>query len=85
MIKFLKFGGGGEETGVALGKGFVPVNRVKELSGKGFSEPEMIDVLRREGYSAEEIDRAFSMIANVAARKNARHWNCFKCRMDLNT
>ena len=60
MIKFLKFGGGGEESGPALGKGFVPVNRVKELSVKGFSEPEMIDVLRREGFSAEEIDRALT-------------------------
>jgi len=60
MIKFLKFGGGGEESGPALGKGFVPVNRVKELSIKGFSEPEMIDVLRREGFSAEEIDRALT-------------------------
>jgi DNA-binding transcriptional MerR regulator len=60
MIKFLKFGGGREEAGPTLGKGFVPVNRVKELSGKGFSEPEMIDVLRREGFSAEEIDRALT-------------------------
>ena len=33
---------------------------VKELSDKGFSEPEMIDVLRKEGFSAEEIDRGLT-------------------------
>ena len=32
-------------------KGFTPTDRVKELAGRGFSEPEMIDVLRREGFS----------------------------------
>jgi uncharacterized coiled-coil DUF342 family protein len=38
----------------------VPVERVKELSSKGFSELEMIDVLRKEGYSPEEMDRALT-------------------------
>jgi len=37
-----------------------PVDRIKELTTKGFSELEIIDVLRREGYSPEEIDRALS-------------------------
>ncbi|MEM5836441.1 MAG: hypothetical protein QXR09_01740 [Candidatus Aenigmatarchaeota archaeon] len=33
-----------------------PVERIKELSSKGFSEVEIIDILRKEGYSPEEID-----------------------------
>jgi len=37
-----------------------PVERVKELSSHGFSEPEIIDVLRREGYSPQEIDLALT-------------------------
>jgi len=42
------------------GKGFVPVDRARQLMSKGFSETEVIDVLRREGYSAEEIDKALT-------------------------
>ncbi|MGC9200440.1 MAG: hypothetical protein ACP5F8_00540 [Candidatus Aenigmatarchaeota archaeon] len=37
-----------------------PIGRVKELSSHGFSEPEIIDVLRKEGYSPKEIDIALS-------------------------
>lgn len=37
-----------------------PVNRVRELTSKGFSELEVIDVLRKEGYSPEEIDNSLS-------------------------
>ncbi|MCC5994212.1 MAG: hypothetical protein LM587_01305 [Candidatus Aenigmarchaeota archaeon] len=37
-----------------------PVERVKELSSHGFSEPEIVDVLRREGYSPKEIDLALT-------------------------
>jgi hypothetical protein len=44
---------------MSVGKG-MPIDRVKELSGKGFSEPDMIDVLRKEGYSPEEIDSALT-------------------------
>lgn len=44
----------------ALPTRIVPTERVKDLAAKGFSEPEMIDVLRREGYSPEEIDRALT-------------------------
>jgi len=59
MIKLLGLGKKAEAP-PRLGKGFVPTDRVKELSDKGFSEPEMIDVLRKEGFSAEEIDRALT-------------------------
>ena len=38
----------------------VPIDRVKELSSKGFSEVEIIDVLRKEGYSPDEIDAALT-------------------------
>jgi len=37
-----------------------PVERVKELSSHGFSEPEIIDVLRKEGYNPQEIDIALT-------------------------
>jgi DNA-binding transcriptional MerR regulator len=44
----------------AAGKGYVPVERVKDLTSKGFSEPEVIDILRSEGFSPEEIDKALT-------------------------
>ena len=62
MIKFLGLGGKKEEK---LGKGFIPTDRVKELSEKGFSEPEIIDVLRKEGFSADEIDRALTQALKI--------------------
>ncbi|MEM5829263.1 MAG: hypothetical protein QW040_00555 [Candidatus Aenigmatarchaeota archaeon] len=34
----------------------VPIERIRELSSRGFSEVEIIDILRKEGYSPEEID-----------------------------
>ena len=37
-----------------------PVERVKELSSHGFSEPEIIDILRKEGYNPQEIDLALT-------------------------
>ncbi len=43
-----------------IGKGIIPIEKIKSLSNKGFSEPEMIDVLRKEGYSSEEIDSALT-------------------------
>ena len=39
-----------------------PVERVRELSSHGFSEPEIIDILRREGYSPQEIDLALTQV-----------------------
>lgn len=50
-------------------KGFVPMERVHDLANKGFSEPEMIDVLRKEGYPPEAIDTALtqSIKSNVAS------------------
>lgn len=38
------------------------MERVRELSSHGFSEPEIIDVLRREGYSPQEIDLALTQV-----------------------
>lgn len=51
-LSFLKKGQQGERG--------VPVDRVRELTTKGFSELEVIDVLRKEGYSPEEIDKSLS-------------------------
>ena len=48
------------------GKGHVPTERVRGLSDKGFSEPEIIDVLRKEGYSAEEIDRSLTQVLRIS-------------------
>ena len=44
----IKLFGGGKEEAPPLGKGNVPTDRVKDLSSRGFSEPEIIDVLRKE-------------------------------------
>lgn len=44
----------------STGKGYVPVEKIRELASKGFSEPDMIDVLRKEGFSADEIDKALT-------------------------
>lgn len=44
-----------EDTG---GRGYVPTDRTLELMGKGFSEVDTIDALRREGFSPMEIDSA---------------------------
>jgi len=48
-----------EPETMVSGRG-VPLDRVKELATKGFSEPDMIDVLRKEGYSPDEIDGALT-------------------------
>lgn len=58
---------------VLPGKGFDPTDRVREMASRGFSEPEMIDVLRREGFSPEEIDRALttSLRMNVTGETGA--------------
>lgn len=63
MIKFL--GGGGKKTPEKSkvgggGKGFVPVDKAKDMSNKGFTEPEIIDALRKEGFSSMEIDSALT-------------------------
>ena len=51
MIKLFGLGGKKEpEKGPKMGKGFVPTDKVKELSGRGFSEPEIVDALRKEGF-----------------------------------
>ena len=63
MIKL--FAGKKEEEIPKMGKGFIPTDRVRELSGKGFSEPEMIDVLRKEGFGPEEIDRALTQALKI--------------------
>ena len=49
------------------GKGSIPVERVRDLTGRGFSEVEVIDVLRKEGYSPEEIDGALTQALKFAA------------------
>lgn len=59
-MAFLGIGKTAKEKSAGIGKGFTPVERVKELGSKGFSEADMIDVLRKEGYSADEIDKALT-------------------------
>ena len=57
MIKFFGSKKKNEpEKSPGLGKGSIPTNKIKSLSNKGFSEPEIIDILRKEGYSSDEID-----------------------------
>jgi len=45
---------------ISSGKGVVPTDRIRDLASRGFSEPDMIDTLRKEGFSADEIDRALT-------------------------
>ncbi len=52
---------------LAKGKGSIPVERVRDLTGRGFSEVEVIDVLRKEGYSPEEIDNGLTQALKFAA------------------
>ena len=33
------------------GRGYVPTDRIKDLAAKGFSEPEIIDILMKENFS----------------------------------
>ena len=54
---------------VIHGKGFVPVDRVKELASKGFSEVEIIDTLRKEGFSPKEIDEALTQAIKTMVTK----------------
>lgn len=61
----IKFFGKKKEEKISFGKGFIPTDRVRELSDKGFSEPEIIDVLRKEGFSADEIDRALTQVLKL--------------------
>jgi len=42
-----------------------PSERVSELSAKGFPEGEIIDVLRREGYGPEDIDKAMTQVLKL--------------------
>jgi len=48
------------EKFASSGKGAVPIDRVRDLASRGYSEPDMIDSLRKEGFSADEIDRALT-------------------------
>jgi len=54
------------------GIGRVPIERVKELSAHGFSEPDIIDVLRKEGYSPREIDQALTEALKSTVDKEKR-------------
>jgi len=60
-----------KEPTVTQSKGYTPIERVKELAGRGFSEPEMIDVLRREGFSPDEIDKGLTHALRVGINREA--------------
>jgi len=47
-------------AGASFGRGSVPIDRIGQMAARGFAEPEMIDVLRKEGYAADEIDKALT-------------------------
>lgn len=63
----------GPEKITSLGKGFIPSERVKELFSKGFTEADIIDILRKEGFSADEIDKGltYALKAGVTEAKPA--------------
>ncbi|MBI2084108.1 MAG: hypothetical protein HYT70_00635 [Candidatus Aenigmarchaeota archaeon] len=47
-----------------------PVDRVKELSGKGFSDSEIVDILRKDGYQASEVDAALTQSMRYEATRS---------------
>ncbi|MEM5815584.1 MAG: hypothetical protein QXW01_01200 [Candidatus Aenigmatarchaeota archaeon] len=49
-----------------------PVERVRELNSKGFSEIEIIDILKKEGYSPADIDIAFSQLLKESIEKEQK-------------
>lgn len=51
----------------AKGRGYVPSDRIRELMGRGFSEIDTIDVLRREGFSPDEIDQGLEQVIKEGA------------------
>ncbi|MCS7134920.1 MAG: hypothetical protein NZ893_00570 [Candidatus Aenigmarchaeota archaeon] len=65
MIKFLGGSKKEPEKPPTIGKGFIPSDKVKDLSSKGFSEAEIIDILRKDGFSSEEIDRALTQAIKI--------------------
>jgi DNA-binding transcriptional MerR regulator len=56
---------------VRIGKGFVPVDRVRELSERGFAESEIIDILRAEGFSPSEVDKALTQAIKLRVEEPA--------------
>ncbi|MEM5868920.1 MAG: hypothetical protein QXL09_03145, partial [Candidatus Aenigmatarchaeota archaeon] len=51
------------------GKGFIPIERVKELKAKNLPDVEIIQELMKEGFSAEEIDEALVRYYNFPEEK----------------
>lgn len=60
----------GKKKAVA-GKGFIPIDRIRDLASKGFSEPEIIDILRKEGHSPVEVDRGLAQALKVSVTSEA--------------
>lgn len=54
-----------------------PNDRIKELSGRGFAESEMIDILRKEGYAPSDIDVALTstMASKVTDQSQQNTYN----------
>jgi len=59
-IMKLPFFGKKKKAEEPKGRGYIPTDRVRELMSRGFSELDTIDVLRREGFSPDEIDRSLT-------------------------
>lgn len=51
------------------GKGSIPTSRAEELLADGFDKMEVIDVLRKEGFSADEVAKARNVKINTYGRK----------------
>ncbi len=48
------------------GKGYVPTDRIRDLASKGFSEPEIIDILRKEDFSPGEVDKGLTQALKIS-------------------
>jgi len=54
------------------GKGFVPIEKVKELKEKNLPDVEVIQNLMNEGFSAEEIDQALTQFYTHTPKKEEK-------------
>ncbi len=49
----------------------IPIDLVKDLSSKGLSEPEIVSILRRQGYSASQIEKALTDALKTTISSNS--------------
>ncbi len=62
-----------------------PVDRVRELSSKGFSDAEIIDILRKDGYQASEVDAALTQSTRYETTRPRQRTSAERSELELPT